>query len=85
MYAAAPAAINLSLTAKKAIFVNNVEIMKLGNLVPNFESTSRDFFLFCSVGKCQSTGERSSRLAVYSQQGCVRFWKGKHKTKVVSK
>ena len=51
MYAAAPAAIDLLLTAKKAIFVNNVEIMKLGDLVPNFESTSRDFFLFCSVGK----------------------------------
>ena len=34
MYAAAPTAIDLLLTAKKAIFVNNVEIIKLGNLVP---------------------------------------------------
>ena len=44
MYAAAPAAIDLPLTEKKkkTIFVNHVEIMKLGNSVPNFESTSGD-------------------------------------------
>ena len=41
MYAAAPAAIDLPLTEKKkTIFVNHVEIMKLGNSVPNFDSTS---------------------------------------------
>ena len=28
----------------KAIFGNNVEIIKLGNLVPNFDSTSRVLF-----------------------------------------
>ena len=46
MYAAAPAAINQLLKEKKkkkkAIFANHLEIMKLGNLVPNFDSTSED-------------------------------------------
>ena len=41
-YAAAPAAIDLLLKGKKAIFVSHVEIMKLGHLVPNFDSTSGD-------------------------------------------
>ena len=41
MYAAAPAAIDID-REKKAIFVNHVEIMKLGNSVPNFDSTSGD-------------------------------------------
>ena len=42
MYAAAPAAIDLLLTGKKAIFANHLEIMKLGNLVPHFDSTGGD-------------------------------------------
>ena len=44
MYPAASAAIDLLLTGrKKVIFLDHVEIMKLGNLVPNFDSTSGDW------------------------------------------
>ena len=43
MYPAASAAIDLLLTGrKKVIFLNHIEIMKLGNLIPNFDSTSGD-------------------------------------------
>ena len=39
MYPAASAAIDLLLTGrKKVIILNHVEMMKLGNLVPNFDS-----------------------------------------------
>ena len=47
-YAAAPVAIDLLLLLtgkKKAIFVNHVEIMELGFLVLNFDSTSRDLIV----------------------------------------